>query len=127
MHDKFSLNVQNKGVGPAKVKWVIVRVDGKAVQSWQEMREIILGEVHGNTNMSFIYTRVVAPQEFIRMTELHDPKDIAVAAENRRRISLEICYASISDDHWIVRRDTTGIHRYPTKYYDIPDSLKFYN
>ena len=41
--------------------------------------------------------------------------------------AIEFCYSSIFDDCWIVKRDTLGIHRYPTKFYDIPDSVKFFN
>ncbi len=63
----------NKGVGPAIIKNVIVKVDGEPVRNWKEALEKILGPGEHKMN------------------------------KERLRVSVEICYCSTLGECWTLR------------------------
>ena len=105
--DGFSYNLKNKGVGPAIIKWIVVKIDGIPIKSWKEYGKKIFEVDKSNVDYvsSFISERVISSNENIRIILFKDPATIRTVLKNISRISFQICYSSIFDDHWIIKMD----------------------
>ena len=127
--DGFSYILKNKGVGPAIIKWVCVKVDGESVKSWGEyLHNIFDGDsVKLNFRTSFISDRVISADEEIKLLSFDDPVAIHRVISQMDRVSFEICYRSIFEDYWIIKSDSSGNKIYATDNYDIDPNDKFQN
>lgn len=124
-------SVANKGVGPAIIRHVIVRVDGQPVKNWNEMLDKFLGsdEKH-RFSESDITGHVFGANESMDVFTPHDAdgnslKDRssplwAKMNDARGHVSVEICYSSTLGDCWTLRAGgltpgtTTETRRCPT-------------
>ena len=121
----------NKGVGPAIIKHVILKVDGQPVRSWAEVLEKILGPGYHPGEESDMSGRVFAAGESTSVFTPHDEAQKPIAFdksnplwvqmnEDRKRVTVEICYSSTLGECWILRAGgqtpgtTTSTHRCPT-------------
>lgn len=113
-HNNFSYYIQNKGVGPAIMKWMVIKIDDKPIKNWSDYRRVIFTNDSVLTRTSYINGRVISPNEIIKMISFSNEKAMqqAQAAINNNRISVEFCYSSIFDDFWTVKMDSTGSSRY---------------
>lgn len=96
------LEVSNKGIGPALVKKVTIRLDGKELQNLSEMFNILTDSTFQEYGYSTIQGRVIAAGEQMRVFEIGD-KAIAdrIRAElMKRNFEYEICYCSVFNDCW---------------------------
>src|SRR6266496_5791789 len=104
----------NKGVGPAIIRYVIVRVDGQPVRNWKEALGRILGPGEHPGSESDMSGRVFAAGESMTIFTPFDPdgKPIAFDKSNplwvkmnkdRERVTVEICYCSTLGECWILR------------------------
>jgi hypothetical protein len=119
---KFTLD--NKGVGPAIIRHVVVTVDGQPVRNWQEAIEKLLGpdplllgvHDHYKFSESTMSGHVLAANQSIDIMVPHDdnggPLDSAHGGplwdkmnKERARVSVEICYCSTLGDCWLLRSD----------------------
>jgi hypothetical protein len=123
-------SVANKGVGPAIIRHVIVRVDGQPVKNWNEMLDKFLGPGKHRFSESDITGHVFAPNETMTAFIPHDPEGNALTDrsnplwvelnKDRGRVSVEICYSSTLGDSWTLRAPgltpgtTTETRRCPT-------------
>jgi len=104
----------NKGVGPAIIRNVIVRVDGQPVRNWKEALEKILGpgeHLFSESDMSF---HVLAAGESRAVFTPHDPENNPINYDrsnplwvklnkDRGRVTVEICYCSTLGECWTLR------------------------
>jgi hypothetical protein len=104
----------NKGVGPAIIRHVIVRVDGQPVRNWKEALEKILGpgeHLFSESDMSF---HMFAAGESRTVFTPRDPENNPLNYDKsnplwvkmnkeRLRVSAEICYCSTLDECWTLR------------------------
>src|ERR1700742_5227119 len=67
-------SVANKGVGPAIIRHVIIRVDGQPVKNWNEMLDKFLGPGKHRFSESDITGHVFAPNEMMTVFIPHDPE-----------------------------------------------------
>ena len=121
----------NKGVGPAIIKHVIVKVNGEPVKNWYEMLEKILGPGKHLGEESDMSGHVFSAGESVNVFTPHGPDDNPLAFdksnplwvqmnEDRKRVTVEICYSSTLGERWILRAGgqtpgtTTSTHRCPT-------------
>jgi hypothetical protein len=127
----------NKGVGPAIIKHVIVKVDGEPVRNWSEVLEKILGPGTHPGEEADMSGHVFSAGESINVFTPHGPdgnpltfdksNPLWVQMNNgRNRVTVEICYSSTLGECWTLRAGgsipstTTATHRCPT-----PSSLTF--
>lgn len=106
----FYYRMQNKGVGPALLKSLVVKVDGEPVESATSMVAQILGE-----DDAFGYDRirsstptggVISPREVVNLFSVDwDPVSRRLEAQLRDRLEAEACYCSVYDRCWIARRE----------------------
>jgi hypothetical protein len=104
----------NKGVGPALIRQVIVKVDDHPVKNWREAMEKLLGpgeHLFSESDMSF---HVLAAGESRTVLTFHDPENNPLNYDRsnplwvkinkeRLRVSVEICYCSTLGECWTLR------------------------
>jgi len=104
----------NKGVGPAIIRNVIVKVDGQPVKNWREALEILLGPGRHHASESDMSGRVLAAGESMSVLAPFDSagKPLTFDESNpewvkmnkdRERITIEICYCSTLGECWTLR------------------------
>ena len=120
----------NKGVGPAIIRNVTVKVDDKPVKNWREALEILLGPGRHHAAESDMSGRVVAAGESMTVLapfgsagkplnfDESNPEWVKMN-KNRERITVEICYCSTLGECWTLRapglgRSSTAAGRCPT-------------
>jgi hypothetical protein len=115
------MQLSNSGVGPAIVQSVAVSVDGHAVQSWPEVFKLVLDTAAPRYSSSSVGDRVIRAGETVNWFQL--PTDILPRDIQARiaRVAIEVCYASVYDEHWIVvdahagqRSEWRSVKRCPT-------------
>ena len=106
--------VANKGVGPAIIRDVILKVDGQPVKKWREALERILGPGEHHASESDMSGRVLAAGESMTVLTPFDPRGKPLSFDesnplwvkmnkDRERITVEICYSSTLGECWTLR------------------------
>ena len=124
----FSLS--NKGVGPAIIRHIIVKVDDQPAKTWNEVLDKLLGPGKHRYSESDMNGHVLAPNESLTVFTPHDAEGNALTDrsnplwvemnKDRGRLSVEICYSSTLGECWTLRASgltagtTTAIRRCPT-------------
>jgi len=104
----------NKGVGPAIIKHVILKVDNRPVKNWAEVLEKILGPGYHPGEESDMRGRVFAAGESIAVFTPHDEAQNPIPFDksnplwakldtDRSRVTVEICYCSTLGECWTLR------------------------
>ena len=106
-------SVANKGVGPAIIRHVIVRLDGQPVKNWNELLDKVVGPETHRFSESDINGHVFGPNESMDVFTPHDPDGKPLTDrsnplwgkmnEARAHVSVEICYCSTLGDCWTLR------------------------
>jgi hypothetical protein len=122
--------VSNKGVGPAIIRNVIVKVDGQPVRNWNEVLDKFLGPGKYHFSESDINGHVFSAGESM---DVFTPRDAdgnvlndksnpmwVELNKDRGRVTVEICYSSTLGECWTLRASgltagtTTETRRCPT-------------
>ncbi len=103
----------NKGVGPAIIRHVIVKVDGKPVRNWREVVEKILGPGHlaSESDMSgYVFAAGESRTVFTPRDPENNPLNFDKSNplwvkmnKERFRVTAEICYCSTLGECWTLR------------------------
>jgi hypothetical protein len=121
----------NKGVGPAIIRHVLVKVDGQPVRNWKEALQRILGPGEHLGSESDMSGRVFAAGESMTVFTPRDPENNPLNFDksnslwvtmnkDRLRVTVEICYCSTLGECWTLRAGgstpstTTETRRCPT-------------
>jgi hypothetical protein len=118
----FRLTVANKGVGPALVKRVDVRLDGQPLQNWAQLLAATAGPGQHAFNHTTLNRMVLTAGESAVVLELPDADVRQKVQAARARITSELCYCSVYDECWIVdsENDTRPVPACPP-----PESSSF--
>ena len=111
--------LSNKGVGPAIIRHVVVRVDGEPVRNWNEVLEKFLGPVKHPGSESDMSGHVLSPGESMTVFTPFSPEAKPIAFDksdplfvkmndDRFRVAVEICYCSTLGECWTLRSDGKG-------------------
>ncbi|MBN8727200.1 MAG: hypothetical protein J0H15_05780 [Xanthomonadales bacterium] len=94
----------NKGVGPAIVKSVQLRVDGQPRREWREVFDALGFEASG-WRQSFLNGNVVSPGETVAWLRFADRGDFDrfMALGQAHGLGVELCYCSTLGDCWQTR------------------------
>jgi hypothetical protein len=104
----------NKGVGPAIIRHVIVKVDDQPVRNWRKALEKMLGPGEHLGSESDMSGRVFAAGESMTVFTPRDPENNPLNFDksnplwvkmnkDRLRVTVEICYCSTLDECWTLR------------------------
>jgi hypothetical protein len=129
--------VANKGVGPAIVKHVILKVDDQPVKNWYEVLEKILGPGYHPGEEADIGGHVFSGGESRNVFIPHDDANKPLAFDrsnplwaklntDRARVTVEICYCSTLGECWTLRAGgKTPSTTTPTKHCPTPSAISF--
>ena len=106
--------VDNKGVGPALVKHVVVTVDGEPLSTWHDVMAKLVGPGKHNFAESDLGSVILSPNETLTILTPYDgegePLRVgppgspgALFDEGSLRIGIEVCYCSTLGDCWILK------------------------
>ena len=101
----FVWNVDNNGVGPARIETVAVTLDGKPMKTWKDVLRTL--GFHGEMRVSTTsFTGDVIPPSLNRETaiaaiRINEADAAAVFKEAVPRFAMDICYCSVYGDCWI--------------------------
>jgi hypothetical protein len=127
----------NKGVGPAIIRHVIVRVDGKPVKNWAEALEEMVGPGGGkHFSESNITGHVFSAGESMTVLTPEDDNEKPVTFDktnplwialnkNRFRVTVEICYCSTLGECWTLRGDGNNSSTIETRTCPTPSAASF--
>jgi hypothetical protein len=127
----------NKGVGPAIIRNVIMKVDGQPVKNWREALERILGPGEHHASESDMSGRVLAAGESMTVLTPFGPggKPITFDESNplwvkmnkdRERITVEICYSSTLGEGWtLLAGESTRSTTTETRHCPTPSAISF--
>lgn len=105
--------IANKGVGPALIRHVMVKADGKVETGWREVLHALTGpEKHGYWQSTFSGRTVSAGESIdvlvpwgasgpLKLAD-HDPL-YEKLNDARSRLSIEVCYCSTLGDCWTLK------------------------
>jgi hypothetical protein len=127
----------NKGVGPAIIKNVIVRVDDEPMRNWAEVFEKLVGPGRHPGSETDMSNRVLSAGESITILTPHGPDENPINFDrsnplwikmnkDRERVTVEICYSSTLGECWTLRgggstpNSTTETRRCPS-----PSAISF--
>jgi len=113
------VGIDNKGVGPALIKNVVVTVDGEAKPDWRSVMETLMGPGKHPFMENDIHSLILAPNETVIAVTPHDdagePLHVgppgspgALFNAGRLHIGVEICYCSTLGDCWMLRAKGVG-------------------
>jgi hypothetical protein len=99
--DKGSIEIVNKGVGPAIVRSAQIFVDGKPQRDWQHVLAALGAAQHGFSQMT-LNPNVLAPGEKVTAIRFKNKNDYTRfrAAAVAHLTLINICYCSTLGDCW---------------------------
>jgi hypothetical protein len=111
--------LSNKGVGPALIRHVIIRVDDQPVKNWREAMEKLLGPGEHLFSEGDMNGYVLAPNESMTVVTARDPNNNPLVFDKsnplwvtmnkeRFRVTAEICYCSTLGECWTLRAGGLG-------------------
>src|SRR5450432_3257679 len=100
--DVVTLQVQNRGAGPANVKRVRVWVDGARSADWVSALSSLLGRTRFRLPaINEVENQVMSPGLQISPVKISGP-DALEFLKQRRRLGFEVCYCSTLDECWLL-------------------------
>ena len=114
---QISLDLLNRGIGPARMRWAELRYDGVPVRDVDDLLSRCCGTPPQGTGDRFplitsgIQNRVIGAGEWVSMLRM--PRTDAVSRvwealdRERPKIRLRGCYCSVLDDCWLYDSDRT--------------------
>jgi hypothetical protein len=114
---RFTLD--NKGVGPAIIRHVVVRVDNQPVPNWHNALQKLIGPGNHKFSESTMSSHVLSAGESMDILVPHDEDGGALnfqkagqlwtrLNEGRNRVEVEICYCSTLGECWTLRIGPNG-------------------
>jgi hypothetical protein len=103
--DGLYIQVNNNGIGPALIKSVHLKLDGKEVPSFDSLVNLITGPRQIPVWFSTVQNRVLPAGQSIRALHVKD-KDLAnkvYQGLQEHSFEFEVCYESIYGDAWTTK------------------------
>ncbi|MFM9838126.1 MAG: hypothetical protein ACKVOQ_07665 [Cyclobacteriaceae bacterium] len=101
--DEAYYEIENKGIGPAIVKQVTMKVDGVIMKGNNELFEAMIGKTDTlSISTTVVKNRVIAPGEKIRAFHIIGDdlvKRFAIAFQ-KKKFEYIICYCSVYNECW---------------------------
>ena len=115
----IQFKLTNKGVGPAIIKHVIVKVDGQPMRNWIDVMAKLEGPEQPHYAESDMNSRVLSAGEQLDIFTPHDANNNPLNFDKsnplwvklnheRLRVSVEICYCSTLGECWTLRAAPKG-------------------
>jgi hypothetical protein len=90
----------NSGVGPARIRYAEVTVDGEPVGDWQEFFERLGLEVNRYVT-SYVARGALPPGAVHEILVLDPEQPVDKLYSLQGRVAISLCYCSVHDDCWM--------------------------
>lgn len=98
-----SYSISNRGVGPARIADVKLRVDGKQVTGFDEAIRLLQPNKESVPSLqSYFARRVLAANEDVRIIQFQSDEHYNIFMENRDRMRFEVCYCSVLNECYLL-------------------------
>ena len=98
---RLTLNAENVGVGPARVRDFRVTVDGKPQRTWGAAMQALLGTSgEFRYGQSAIVGTIVPPQKTVQMFQYSVQPEAERLHAAMDRLDFEACFCSVFDECW---------------------------
>lgn len=115
----FAFVARNKGLGPALVRRVELRIDDKPVAGWGAVLDVLFGPGHGygwdTVSANDLEGSILGAGESVRLFSIGWDERSRAALGKGNRLSASICYCSFLQECWISRAtlDHERVNRCP--------------
>lgn len=107
---QLSMDLLNRGVGPARVRWAEVLYEGRAMSGPSALLAACCDTTSEDAGLfvvgSSIQRRVVGPNEWIQVMRVRRPETPSPAYEGLARLlpraRMRLCYCSVLDECWML-------------------------
>ena len=107
---RLLIQVENVGIGPARVKDFRVKVDGQPQLTWRDtMRALLQREEDIRLGQSTINGRTIPPERREVIFELNSLQYAGELADEFSRLEMEACFCSIFDECWMASYGSLGV------------------
>jgi hypothetical protein len=100
----FTLQIDNNGVGPARIESVTITLDDKPIRHWEEVLKQLLPKGEVFVHISDVNGNVLPPntnrETTIEALKITKPEQAKIFNEARDRFKMDICYCSVYDECW---------------------------
>lgn len=93
-----SFSLSNRGVGPAQIRDVTLRVDGKEMPNFNAAFQALSGRPLDCAQQSYFSRRVLAANEDVTTISFCNDADYQVFAQAGTRLTRKVCYCSLLND-----------------------------
>ncbi len=100
--------LDNTGIGPAIVQEIVVRLDGRHVNSWQTVIDSLLGHPTSHFGNTTVSEHGVRAGDRVALLDLPDSVTPRPFWDKIARVGISLCYASVFDEHWTVSTPRLG-------------------
>jgi len=110
--DGYTFNIQNSGLGPARIQGVQVKVGDEIMSRWGEVAVSIMEEKPERLSFteSNIWTGLQIQAGVTKVAiSIEDKTNARKFHENASKFTYEICYCSIYDECWTKDKDTPPV------------------
>lgn len=98
-----SYSISNRGIGPARIADVKLRIDGKQVAGFDEAIRLLQAKKDPVPSLqSYFARRVLAPNEDVRIIQFESDEHYNIFMENRDRMRFEVCYCSVLNECYLL-------------------------
>jgi hypothetical protein len=106
---RLHLQVENVGVGPARVQDFRVNVDGEPQLTWRATMQALLGRpANIRLGQSTINGRTIPPERLVTIFELNSLEYAIELTDSFSRLEIEACFCSIFDECWTTQYRSLG-------------------
>ena len=107
---RLHLQVENVGIGPARVQDFRVYVDGEPQLTWRATMQALLGrQADIRLGQSTINGRTIPPERLVTIFELNSLEYAVELADTFSRLEFEACFCSIFDECWTTQYRSLGM------------------
>ncbi|HEX6831907.1 MAG TPA: hypothetical protein VF132_00120 [Rudaea sp.] len=103
----FTWDIDNNGVGPARIEWVTLSLDGQPMRNWSDVYAALQVEGLENATLYGISGKVLPPntnrETTITAIRITDPATARRFFDARDRFAMAICYCSVYDECWVAK------------------------
>ncbi len=116
-----SFSISNRGIGPARIADVKLRIDGKEVSGFDQAIKLLQPKAEPvSTLQSYFARRVLSPNEDVKMIQFESDAHFDIFMKNRSRIRFEVCYCSVLNECYLLDENAATEQKYITEVKQCP-------
>ncbi len=100
--------LDNTGIGPAIVQEIVVRVDGRHINSWQTVIDSLLGRPAPQFANESVSGHGIRAGDRVALIDLPNEATPRPFWDKIKHVGITLCYADVFDEHWMLTAPALG-------------------